>query len=485
MPHVVRLSVVLFVCTILSCVAFTSFRVEAYGPHDFLSSGEARYLKDQDGNSGDSTHTVYYYPENVGGCGDWSNDEMLAMVSDVFQKIENASIGSVDVSKLKLVSRLNQMTNNSGAKVTYDITGSNYADVYVEDGDSGAKVTNEQTVVLFDSTGSITEAIHGPSAVCDTLGFGGAVFTSASSASYPKGQLVINCAPFTSACPDRDYSEDHLKAVMLHEFLHVLGLDHSQIGIDAVGTTSYSDDDEIATMFPTILGDATKRLSLNRDDIVGIASLYPSSSFESNFGMITGSVIDHEGHAIPCVEVVARNVDSDADTIASVTGYNAPTEGTGDFVDTCTNDCGDFKIKGLTPGGEYEITVRNIRKAYTGDSGIGRCRDGTQYDLDGDGAVEDKDEMTYRTHVTVDADESKSIEIETEALVDNDSGNDALETGMVNVCESSLNGQIPDSYPMGFMIFTFTLMGLLATGRRCVIRKHSSQPFVKLPKMPS
>jgi len=123
------------------------------------------------------------------------------------------------------------------------------------------------------------------------------------------------------------------KAVMIHEFGHMIGLDHSQINLNCL--TSYcapgSDDLEgVPTMFPVLI-DAAAMSTLATDDIAAISLLYPETvsnppsqvPFASTTGRITGHVLFSDGQTpAQGFNVIARKTDNPLVTAVScVSGF--------------------------------------------------------------------------------------------------------------------------------------------------------------------
>jgi hypothetical protein len=137
----------------------------------------------------------------------------------------------------------------------------------------------------------------------------------------PKIQFTT-CTP-SSTCPGQNQFD--LQSVATHEIGHLLGMDHSGLAE--------------AVMFP--FGDTTaagERRSLSMDDLLGIAFLYPSSSFASSTGELYGTVDLSETGAF-AAQVIA--VDAS----------------TGDAVmDGLTNSDGTFNLVGVPPG-TYNLLV--------------------------------------------------------------------------------------------------------------------------------
>ncbi len=146
--------------------------------------------------------------------------------------------------------------------------------------------------------------------------------------------LVFNPAQSFSTAPVTPIGRFDLQAVASHEFGHLLGLDHSGIA----HTMMYPFGDK---------GAGTQR-DLAKDDIVGVAFLYPSGSFSSSTGTISGS-ITLSGSAVFASHIIAV----DASTGAAV-------------LDGLSNKDGTYKLVGVPPG-TYQLLAQPLTGVYTLD----------------------------------------------------------------------------------------------------------------------
>jgi hypothetical protein len=128
---------------------------------------------------------------------------------------------------------------------------------------------------------------------------------------------------FSTSTPPLSNDID-LQSVATHEFGHALGLDHSGVAH--------------AVMFPAgDTGESQERI-LSTDDIIAISSLYPSSSFASYLGTISGQVSFPNVGGVYAAHVVAI----DAKTGNVVT-------------DALANADGSYRL--YVPPGSYNVLV--------------------------------------------------------------------------------------------------------------------------------
>lgn len=226
-----------------------------------------------------------------------------------------------------------------------DLTGENF-DGSVQAFDRELRrISDGQVLVVLDSDGSILEKLLGDMAAENVLGVATGLTRIAPSAQNPAPPLLKGFAILNGrdSFPQQTFLSQ-LRRTTTHELGHLLGLDHTQVGIE-LGFLFRP------VMFPFLASIAPDRPI--RDDIAWISRLYPTANSEQTTGKITGQVFRDRigGSAMQGAHVVAVMVNSD--------GSESKAERVSVVSDFLLSNDGSFELPGLQPG-NYRLFIEPI-----------------------------------------------------------------------------------------------------------------------------
>jgi len=252
-----------------------------------------------------------------GGLGGRSNTRADTLVNQAIDLWNNVSTATISL--------------NQGDDLSQDINDTNFSSLL-------NKFTDGINPVIYDSDGSIVDALFGAGAHNTVLGFAGSGYSS-STARYTEGQMVINGAIAVS--------DTTFLIVFAHEMGHLFGLDHTQLdGTQGLSTSNY------ALMYPTAY---RTRLSLHEDEVSSLTSLYPSTDAQNFYGELTGVFINTDTTAILGANIWAKNTDN-----GQVFSYVS------DYLKQST---GYFRL--LLPPGNYTLHAESIQSNFHGSARVG------------------------------------------------------------------------------------------------------------------
>jgi hypothetical protein len=313
------------------------------------------------------------YQTDQGGLGNQTNTQANTMVSDSFSVWQSASTASISFT-------------NTG-QLSADITSNN---IFNFQNAIGVCTDSAQpaNAVIYDLNGSIMTALGYDNN--SVLGFSAAICTDDTAGTYTRGWTVLN-GRFIDGQPD---SSSHasvtvavFKAVLTHEFGHLIGLDHSQINLNCYTDSSCSAADlaGVPIMFPVLLDNVTN--TLKTDDIAAVSALYPAPNFSSSTGRIQGNVVFSDGNTpAQGYNVIARLASNPRTTAVScVSGFLFTTAVSNPFAPPAYDEesfygsrdqslIGFYDIQGLPPG-DYTVEVEAIFNSgdipFISDSSVG------------------------------------------------------------------------------------------------------------------
>ncbi len=225
--------------------------------------------------------------------------------------------------------------------------------------------------IVFDTDGSITDALFGAGASNSILGFAGPECGTFTPPVITEASAVLN-GKFIDGIANGGNPEvavDTFVGVLVHEFGHYVNLDHSQINLLEAFDGVTANDDAIATMFPFVVGGAETR-TLTRDDAVSLSMLYPADDFAATTAAIAGTIRRGDTNGpFSGAFVIARNVaDPRRDAVGYVSGARFVPGSAEPGIATLA---GAYELAGLTAGGTYTVEVEAVSPLFAGGSSVG------------------------------------------------------------------------------------------------------------------
>lgn len=293
------------------------------------------------------TGTNLIYQVDPGALGSFTSAEAFTILNDILAKWN--AVGSSN-----FVFQLDPSNNFLSA----DVDENNFQSfLSVQD--------QASSPVIWDEDGDIVEALGaGKSA---TLGFAGPVTVARSNSNQDfmifKSEALMNGFLFTVGSSTKAQVQLLLESTILHELGHAIGLDHTQTHVDLFNNTTNgansvpgtpSDDNDVPIMFPIA---ANLETDLKDDDIGSLGHAYPSSTFNSTRGIITGQVRDSSNNVIQGVTVTAHNTASPfVNAVSSASDILDENDGT--------------YLVAVVPG-SYKLRLEKIDSNFVSGSSVG------------------------------------------------------------------------------------------------------------------
>lgn len=300
----------------------------------------------------DNTRSITYNIDQ-GPLGKMSNSRAARMVLAAFeewQKIETA-----------------QLTFEESDPLDRDVEASNFSDFL-------GGLPSDVNPVIFDNDGAITQGTLGTVAGRATLAFGG-ILQSTPTGKIAQGYVVINGRAVDGLFDPDDPAEPELTRAVVRAIGQMLGLGSSDLNDELIFDGNVANNSAVPVMYPSSItgGGFTPTL----DDRIAISTLYPSTSFEANTGLVRGQVTLADGTTgYQNIAVILRSVDDPVNQAVQVISGAS-------FLNTTRRGSRDPALRGAfeirVPPGNYTIEYRQLRQPIGPQQAIVVLPGGTQY----------------------------------------------------------------------------------------------------------
>lgn len=301
---------------------------------------------------------------------DMTAEESKDLVKEAWKVWEDASIykgtidqGTVPVSNLKFI---------DDGDWGQDINETNYQQFYYNA--EGADSPERPTIIIFDKDGKIFEDLVDqgqlPSGSADSiLGLTQIYAMDKLNDKFINGTIILNGPRFAKD----EQGSAVLKATLVHELGHLLGLDHSAVNDDTYDGSCSDGCIHLPTMYKFVV--SPEQETLHFDDKTWVAFLYnmqnPDSNIMKDFCVLSGEIFDVKGRGFQGAEILVRETnDQRAFATMAVSGW---------MYDACATDDeengrrpGMYILTGLRPGKTYSVTYGPLPN-WCGGKSKGAC----------------------------------------------------------------------------------------------------------------
>ena len=328
-----------------------------------------------------TTSPVSYRTPNAGGLGKLDNAHAIERVQQLLKVWE-------DVPTAKIQFQNGGAIQPTGAYQGGAVNSAAKFNAVARSCDQGV-----QTPIMFDANGRVFDMFFGPNS--GIIGFAGGC------AADNFGMLLsalafLNGAWIDGNVANGEMTDAQFDEAFVHEFGHLIGLDHSQISLEVLFQPRDNCDPDLVAalpvMFPFLHCQARPDAGfpmLSADDEAWVSKLYPESTddppkrvpFNRVYGVISGNVLFGDGETpAEGVNVLAEDAEGDNSRAFSVVSGYLFTGNPGQHVGGGNRGDGGFgshspRLIGMydipVRAGSYNLRVESIFFGFGGGSGVG------------------------------------------------------------------------------------------------------------------
>lgn len=299
---------------LLAASCFAATLAGAGGPLGICNSAPLKY-------PGAGTVSLNYDRGNLGGRTKGQADAIVTAAASKWTDVATATLSLA-----------------RGSDLAIDVTSANHSTYF-------GKFSDGLNPVIYDSDGSIIDALMGAGSSRSVLGFAGSASYGAPTCQYVEGQAVLNGAIAVS--------DATMTNVIAHELGHLVGLDHAQLD---------STQGLAASNYPLMYPIAYRSLAaLHDDDVSAVTALYPGSAVSGAYGTLSGNFRMADGVTpIRGANIWARDTANGSRVFSVVSDY-------------LMQDNGFFRM--LLPPGTYTLHAEAIASDFEQGSSVGPYSD--------------------------------------------------------------------------------------------------------------
>jgi hypothetical protein len=335
----------------------------------------------------DNTRTMIYNLDQ-GRLGSLTHTRAARIVANAFDQLAN-----IDTANLPF---------EEGDPLDRDVTGANLDEFF-------AGLPSDVNPVVFDQDGAVTDAYLGPGGARSVVAFGFPLQVTPTGR-VAQGMIVINGRAADGLFDPDDLAEADLTRAIQRAILQMLNVGASDLNTELIFDGNVANNTAVPIMNPNraVGGGIVPTL----DDRMAVSSLYPSTSFEANTGILRGQVLLPDGKTgIQGINVIARKTDDPINAAVSViSGARFLNQTLRPMLHGSPDPSlmGQFEMH--LPPGSYTVEIRPLRAAI-GPRGIVPLPGGPQFYQTGTSPTAGPADASMATPVTVTSGQTTEIDI--------------------------------------------------------------------------